>query len=75
MDFQKTFDKAPRKRLMMKTNALGFTGEVFNRIEDWLKDREQRFVLMGSNSEWTRVKSGDPQGVSPWSSFVSNIYK
>ena len=44
----------------------GITGEVFNWIADWLKhglrDREQRVVLLGSNSKWTRVKSGVPQG-------------
>ena len=47
---------------MMKIDALGITGEVFKWIEDWLKDREQRVVLLGSNSKWTRVKSGVPQG-------------
>ena len=62
LDFQKAFDKVPHKRLMMKINALGITGEVFNWITDWLKDREQRVVLLGSNSKWTRVKSGVPQG-------------
>ncbi len=64
LDFQKAFDKVPHKRLMMKINALGITGEVFNWIwiADWLKDREQRVVLLGSNSKWTRVKSGVPQG-------------
>ena len=40
----------------MKIDALGITGEVFKWIEDWLKDREQRVVLLGSNSEWTRIK-------------------
>ena len=50
LDFQKAFDKVPHKRLMMKINALGITGEVFKWIEDWLKDREQTVVLMGSNS-------------------------
>ena len=62
LDFQKAFDKVPHKRLMRKINALGITAEVFNWITDWLKDREQRVVLLGSNSKWTRVKSGVPQG-------------
>ena len=31
-------------------------------IEDWLRDREQRVVLLGCNSEWIRVKSGVPEG-------------
>jgi len=62
LDFQKAFDKVPHKRLKMKIDALGITGEVLNWIENWLKDREQRVVLLGSNSKWTRVKSGVPQG-------------
>ena len=28
LDFQKAFDKVLHKRLMMKVNALGITGEV-----------------------------------------------
>ena len=37
------------------------TGEIVKWIEDWLKDREQRVVPLGSNSR-TLVKSGVPQG-------------
>jgi len=61
LDFQKAFDKVPHKRLMMKINAMGITG-VFNWIEDWLNDREQRVVLLGSHSKWIKVKSGVPKG-------------
>jgi len=42
LDFQKAFDKVPHKRLMMNINAMGITGDVYNWIEDWLNDREQR---------------------------------
>jgi Reverse transcriptase (RNA-dependent DNA polymerase) len=63
----------PHKRLMMKINALGINGEVYEWIEVWLKDREQRVVLMGSNSKWTRVKSGVPQG-SVLGCFLFLIY-
>jgi hypothetical protein len=62
LDFQKAFDKVPHKRLMLKIEALGIIGEVYNWIEDWLKDREQRVVLLGSSSNWIKVKSGVPQG-------------
>ncbi|MGE5822000.1 MAG: RNA-directed DNA polymerase [Nitrososphaerota archaeon] len=62
LDFQKAFDKVPHKRLMMKIKALGITGEVFNWIEDWLRDRVQRVVLLGTYSKWTEVRSGVPQG-------------
>jgi len=46
----------------MKINALGITGVVFNWIEDWLNDIEHKVVLLGSHSEWIKVKSGVPQG-------------
>jgi ribonuclease P/MRP protein subunit RPP40 len=41
----------------MKIDALGITGEVLKWIENWFKNREQRVVLLGSNSKCTRVKS------------------
>jgi len=53
--FQKAFYKVRRDRLMMKINALGVTGEVFNWIEDWLNDKEQRVVILWSHSEWIKV--------------------
>ena len=40
LDFQKALDKVPHKRLMLKFDVLGITGEVFEWIEDWLKDKE-----------------------------------
>jgi len=33
---------------------------MINWIEDWLKDREKRVVLLGINSKWTKVMSGVP---------------
>jgi len=62
LDFQKAFDKVPHNRLMMKINAMGITGDVCKWIEDWLNEREQRVILLGSHSEWIKVKSGVPQG-------------
>jgi len=60
LDFQKAFDKVPR--LMMKVRALGIIGRIYDWIDDWLKDREQRVVLSGSNSKWSKEMSGVPQG-------------
>jgi ribonuclease P/MRP protein subunit RPP40 len=61
LDFQKAFDKVPHKRLMMKVKALGIQGAIFNWIEDWLVDIEQRVVLFCKNSCWIRVKSRVPR--------------
>ena len=50
------------RRLMMKIESLGIAGNAYNWIEDGLKDRGQRVVLLGCNSAWIKVKSGAPQG-------------
>jgi ribonucleases P/MRP protein subunit RPP40 len=47
---------------MMKIKSFGIAENVYNRIEDWLRDREQRVVLLGCYSEWISVKSGVAQG-------------
>jgi hypothetical protein len=60
LDFQKAFDKVPHKRLMLKINSLGISGSVFKWKENWLQDREQRVVMLGSSSRWIKVKSGVP---------------
>ena len=62
LDFQKAFDKVPHRWLILKIKSFGIIDEVFNWIEDWLKDREQTVVLLWRNSNWIRVKSGVPQG-------------
>lgn len=62
LDFQKAFDKVPHKRLMLKVCAHGIQGRISCWIENWLRDREQRVVLNGCSSEWTKVLSGVPQG-------------
>src|SRR5664279_68235 len=62
LDFQKAFDKVPHKRLMLKIRSLGITDTIYEWIKDWLKDRVQRVVLLGSSSSWINVKSGVPQG-------------
>ena len=75
LDFQKAFDKVPHKRLMLKIKSLGIIGNIYNWIEDWLKDRVQRVVLLGSSSKRIKVKSGVPQGSVPGPLFVSYLYK
>ncbi len=61
LDFSKAFDRVPHQRLMAKVQAHGITG-VYNWIQSWLSGRKQRVVLNGSQSEWSSVPSGVPQG-------------
>ena len=46
----------------MKLKAHGIVGKVLDWIENWLTSREQRVVLNGSKSKWSRVVCGVPQG-------------
>jgi len=48
LDVQKAFDKAPHIRLMLKIESLGMIYKIYNWIEDWLKGRVQRVILLGS---------------------------
>ena len=62
LDLSKAFDTVPHKRLIAKIRAHGIDGEVLNWIEEWLKNRRQRVVLNGEESEWMEVTSSVVQG-------------
>jgi hypothetical protein len=57
------FDKVPYKRLMLKWRALGTVDRIYSCIEDWLKDSKQKVILLGADSDWIRVNSGERQEV------------
>jgi ribonuclease P/MRP protein subunit RPP40 len=46
----------------LKVKSLGIAGIIYDWIEDWLKDMEQRVVLLSNSSKWTKVLSGVPEG-------------
>ena len=62
LDFRKAFDSVPHKRLLLKLEKLGISGNVLKWIENFLSNRLQRVVINGQSSEWTDVSSGVPQG-------------
>ena len=40
LDFQKAFDKVPKKRLLQKLSAYGIQGKVLEWIADFLTDKK-----------------------------------
>jgi len=44
LDFQKAFDKVPHGRLIAKLKSHGIDGEVVRWVEEWLRNRKQRWL-------------------------------
>ena len=61
LDFQTTFDTVPHHRLITKLKGYGISGNILEWIKN-LSERKQQVVLNGSNSKWTDVTNGIPQG-------------
>ena len=63
IDFQKAFDVVNHRLLLHKLKyRYKIGGKFLNIIDDFLHDREQRVVVGGAESEWSRVTSGVIQG-------------
>ena len=62
LDFKKAFDSVPHERLLKKIYAYGFRGDLFNWIQDFLKECRKRGFVNGSLSGWSDVISEIPQG-------------
>jgi hypothetical protein len=62
MDFCKAFDSVSHERLLYKLKQHGIGGALLDWFRYFLTDRYQRVIVRGSQSNWSPVKSGVPQG-------------
>ena len=62
IDFQKTFDSVPHKRLLSKIESYGIEGNILNWINTFLNNRRQRVLINGICSECKKVLSEVLQG-------------
>ena len=57
-DFSKAFDKVCHSRLAVKMEAAGIRGKVKHWVCEWLRQRRQKVVVDGMESDWEDVGSG-----------------
>jgi len=62
MDFKKTFDTLPHRRLLAKIINYGIEGKVLEWIKIFPTNGKQQVVVNGAFSMWVEVLSGIPHG-------------
>ena len=79
-DWKKAFDCVNYDILLLKMKFYGIVGVAHKLMEFYLRNRYQRVTIYACNkinghfSKWEEVQHGVPQGVSPWTIIVFNIY-
>jgi len=58
LDFDKTFDRVPHKRLIRKIEAHDIGGDTLNWIRSWLIGKKQRVIINVVKLDWGIVDNG-----------------
>ena len=75
LDFQKTFDKVPHQRLILKLKSHGIGNTIMYWIEQWLTDRRQGVVVDGEVSSWKSVLSKGATKLCTRAYFIFGIHQ
>ena len=62
LDISKAFDKVWHEDLFFKIKQNGISGNLLNLLCDYLRNRNQRVLLIGQVSDWSDVRAGVPRG-------------
>jgi sarcosine oxidase/L-pipecolate oxidase len=62
LDISRAFDRVWHKGLLSKLMSFGVCGRLYRWIRDFLTCRQQRVVLSGQTSSWSKINAGVPQG-------------
>jgi len=74
LDFKKVFDSVPHAGLLKKVHAYSFRGDLFNWIQDFLIERQQRVPVNSSLSNWSEAISGSCIKFSCWKCYSTQAY-
>ena len=73
LDLSKAFDSTSQEILIEKLKCLGFDGTSTLLIRSYWKDRTQKVVFSGNESDWILLNRGVPQG-TVLGPILFNIY-
>ena len=62
LDISKAFDKVWLDGFIFKLEQNGISDNLLRLHQNYLNDRKQRVVINGSNSDYSNIESGVPQG-------------
>ena len=76
MDYRKTFDTVPHKRLLGKLKSYGFSDQIIGWITSFLIGRVQKVIANNQDSKWKPVRGlRDTSRIGPWTNTFCYLYQ